>query len=235
MADFNTHILTAAAAGSFASTLGMKLLGLSSPDALLLTLATMAGGILPDVDLKYSTPGKALFTGLGALLALVWLFTSIHQFAALELWAVAVAGFLLVRYPVWWLFHQFTVHRGALHSLAAGLMFSFAASAGSFHLLGLGPLMSWLTGSFLGAGFLIHLLLDELFAVDFLGARIGRRFGSALKLIDTARLVPSCLLLFATLLLWFWTPTLEPLQLAWQSIGARSASPWRDALLPAWW
>lgn len=234
MANFNTHILSAAACGSLASTVCMKLIGLSSADALILTLATMAGGILPDIDLKYSTPGKALFTALGALLALAWLFANIHDYAAIELWTFATIGFLCVRYPAWWLFHQFTVHRGALHSVAAGLMFSFAASAGSFHILGLDPLTSWLIGSFLGTGVLVHLLLDELFAVDILGARVNHHFGSALKIIDTGRLFASCLVLFATLLLWFWTPSMQPLISAWQSIGTQSTTPWADAVLPAW-
>ncbi len=234
MANFNTHILSAAACGSLAATVCMKLVGLAPADALVLTLAAIAGGVLPDIDLKHSTPGKALFTGLGTLLALSWLFASIHEFAAIELWVVAGAIFLCVRYLAWRLFDQFTVHRGALHSLAAGLMFSFAASAGSFHFLGLDPLMSWLVAGFLGAGFFIHLALDELFAVDIMGARVNNRFGSALKIIDTKRLFPSCLVLFAALLTWFWTPTLHPLTNAWETISANSATPWADALLPAW-
>ncbi len=54
----------------------------------------------------------------------------------------------------------------------------------SAYALGQGPITAWMAGLFVFIGFLIHLILDEIYAVDFSGARLKRSFGSALKLFD---------------------------------------------------
>jgi hypothetical protein len=91
-------------------------------------------------------------------------------------------------------------------------------------------LQSWLLGFFMTLGYLIHLVLDELFSVDFTGVRVRRSFGTALKPLDVNQLPASCLVLFITLVAWFWTP---PYVIAWQRWQALY-TPWRTALLPDW-
>jgi hypothetical protein len=228
MADFNTHVIGAAAASSLAATICMKLINLPVADALLLTSIGTIGGVLPDIDLKYSTPSKLLFGLLGTLLAMSWLFSHIEAFTVLELWVIALLVFLSVRFPLWWLFHQFTTHRGALHSLAAAMMFSFATAAAGEHLLNLSASLSWLLAIFMAAGYVLHLALDEAYSVDFMGARIKRSFGSALKILDSQKLLPSCVVLFVALVVWFWTPTAAPIVDQWKSID----TDWLPVLLP---
>ncbi|MFT6641884.1 MAG: hypothetical protein ACJAUZ_002888, partial [Flavobacteriaceae bacterium] len=65
MADFNTHILGATVVVSLGATCCTKLLGLSMTDGLMLTVAGLVGGILPDIDLKQSQPSRLLFSLLG--------------------------------------------------------------------------------------------------------------------------------------------------------------------------
>ena len=43
---------------------------------------------------------------------------------------------------------------------------------------------AWLTGLFVLIGFIIHLVLDEIYSVDVEGAVIKKSFGTALKLFD---------------------------------------------------
>ena len=52
-----------------------------------------------------------------------------------------------------------------------------------------------MAGLFVLLGYIIHLILDEIYAVDFTGAHLKRSFGSALKLFESRS--PSASLLMA--------------------------------------
>lgn len=211
MANFNTHIFAAAGLASVAATVTAKLLNMPPETAVLFTLCGTIGGIAPDIDLKYSLPSKLLFSVLAGMLALTLAFAHMDSYTVTELVLGAVGIFLLVRYPVWGLFHQLTVHRGALHSVAAAMMFSFATAAAGEKLFGLAAIDSWLSACFMFGGCMVHLVLDEIYSVDFMGARIKRSFGSALKIVDAQRVLASCAVLFVSLVLWIWTPPIGPL------------------------
>ncbi len=228
MADFNTHIFAAAAAASFGATVCTKLLDLPVSTALLLTVGGCIGGVLPDIDLKYSMPSKILFSVFGAIASIAWMFARLSDFTVSELWVFAIVIFLMVRFPLWALFHQFTVHRGSLHSLAAALMFGILTAVVAEHVLNTASDTSWLLAGFVVAGVLVHLILDEVYSVDFMGARIKRSFGSAFKLLDTQRLSASCLVLFVSLVAWFWTPSTDELVARWH----QNDTNWTELLLP---
>ena len=230
MADFSTHVFGAAALCSFGATFATKLLALPMTEGLMLTVAGTVGGILPDIDLKVSWPSRLLFGLLGAVAALSWLFANVPRLTVLELWLAAVGIYALVRYPLHWLFHAVTVHRGALHSLAAAVMAALLMAAGGTHLLGADPATSWLHALFLGAGYVLHLVLDELYSVDFTGMTIKRSFGTALKPIDTDRLPASCVVLFTAIVAWSFAPDVGPFLELWNDVGAR----WRGTLVPRW-
>jgi len=230
LADFSTHVFSSAALGSLGATLAVKLLEIPMWSASTLVTATLVGGILPDIDLKYSWPSRVLFATLGLIAGLAWLFAHVAAFTALELWLGALAVFLLVRYPMWWSFHTFTDHRGILHSLIAAIMAGVLMAASAYRWLGVDAISSWLLALFLTAGYLLHLLLDELFSVDFMGVRIKRSFGSALKLMDTTQIPASCLVLFVTMTAWFWTPDVSELL----SVLSTLKNSWQTALVPGW-
>jgi len=232
MADFNTHVLAAAATASFAATICTKWLNLPVSTALLLSVGGTIGGVLPDIDLKYSVPSKILFSILGAISSLIWLFAEVDNYSVLELWIFALLLFLLVRYPLWALFHQFTVHRGSLHSLIAVIMFGLLTAVVGEQVLKLPALTSWLLSAFVSLGALVHLTLDEIYSVDFMGVRIKRSFGSALKLLDAERLPASCIVLFICLVAWFWTPSLEELNTLWETERQMNKTPWKELLWP---
>jgi hypothetical protein len=97
---------------------------------------------------------------------------------------VVMAGcYLLVRYVVRFLFQRLTVHRGMFHSVPAMLI----AGLGVF-LLHHGP--DTRTRMFLAGGtmlgFLSHLVLDEIYSVNFMGFhfKLNKYAGSALKLFS---------------------------------------------------
>lgn len=230
MADFNTHILGATLVISLGATCCTKLLGLSMSDGLMLTVAGVVGGILPDIDLRQSQPSRVLFSLLGLIASLAWLFANLASYSGLELWLGSLALYLLVRYPVWWLFHKITTHRGILHSLIAAVMAGVFMSAIAWQHMNTSELQSWLLGIFLTAGYLIHLSLDEIYSVDFSGVKIRRSFGSALKPLDFEQIPASCLVLFITGMAWFWTPSYA---IAWDQCQLLLTD-WRSSLLPGW-
>lgn len=222
MANFSTHLTGAAASAGLLSTLFLKAELVTASEALVLTLAGTVGGILPDIDLKYSYPSKILFTLIGTLAALMWMFTSTLNLAIVELWLLGLGLFLLVRYPFWGLFHHFTVHRGSVHSVVAAVMFAFLTAACTHRIFNLDSVMAWLAALFVFLGFLFHLLLDELYSVDFLGHRIKKSFGSAMKLFDFDRIGATVLMLFITLVSWFYTPSPQVLLERFSSSESRT-------------
>lgn len=230
MADFNTHVFTATVAASLGATVCSKVLELPVSTALLLIVAGAIGGVLPDIDLKYSLPSKILFSIWGAIAALAWVFARLNNYTVLELWVVAIAIFLAIRFPVWALFHQFTVHRGSLHSIAAAIMFAMLAAIVGDKVLHQTSMVCWLLASFVLIGVLIHLILDEVYSVDFMGVRVKRSFGSALKLLDTQRLAATCLILFVSMVAWFFTPDTTGLFAQWSALDIH----WRSLLLPTY-
>jgi hypothetical protein len=60
---------------------------------------------------------------------------------------------------------------------------------------------------FMFSGFILHLLLDELYSVDFMNRRIKRSFGTALKVVDSKQPYGSGLIVALSLAIWFATPS----------------------------
>ena len=230
MADFNTHVFGAAAVVSLGAICATKLLALTMPEGLTLMIVGMVGGVLPDIDLRSSQPSKALFSVLGVFAGLAWLSANLQSFTGLELWLGTITVYLLVRFPTAYVFHRMSVHRGVLHSLIAAIMAGVLTCAVAYQQMHTSELQSWLLGLSMMLGYLVHLLLDELFSVDFTGVRIRRSFGSAVKVLDTQQLPASCLVIFVTLVAWFWS---APYQLALAQLSERY-SDWEPVLLPQW-
>jgi hypothetical protein len=182
MANFKTHFFTAAGLSGVAAISCMKAgITPSTETPILLGLGTL-GGLLPDIDSENSVPIRISFTLLAFLLAFLTMFLFVGRYTVLELAAIWLGVFLGVRYMILELFIAFTTHRGAIHSVLAALFFGLGTASLSYHLFERPYLSSWLYGCFIILGFLIHLLLDELFSVDLLGRRVKRSFGTALKL-----------------------------------------------------
>lgn len=232
MANFNTHLTVAAAGSALLSTLSLKAGYVGVADAFLLTLTGTTGGILPDVDLKYSYPSKILFSLLATLAAMLWVFSTDIPLSILELWMLGLGIYLLIRYPVWLAFHRLAVHRGSIHSVAAGLLAAFITAALCHHLFGRDEFISWMAACSMFCGFILHLGLDELYSVDFIGYRIKRSFGSALKLVDTKHIMGTGLILLLSIAIWFYTPSAETFITTLRTEGALGKL--QEGLIPDW-
>src|SRR5262249_48261037 len=95
--------------------------------------------------------------------------------------AVLIGTYVLIRFGVSWLFKRLTVHRGIYHSIPAMAIAGLAVFL-LYHSSDL-TIRAFLAGGMM-LGFLSHLVLDELYSVNFLGLkfRLNKYAGSALKL-----------------------------------------------------
>jgi hypothetical protein len=210
MANFSTHITVAAAGAGLLSVLCLQV-GLATPgDALALALMGTIGGILPDIDLEHAYPSRIMFSLFGIIAAFLVVFSAKNDLSIVELWGIGLTTFALIRFPIWKIFYQYTRHRGSIHTLVAALLFMFLASAFSYRILGKDPFMAWLMGLFVLLGFILHLLLDELYSVNFMNSKIKKSFGTALKILDWKNREASTLLVCTAIVAWAVAPDSSP-------------------------
>lgn len=184
MANFATHIgVGTVVSGALATvTLGADVIDRQSLVAV--ALAGVVGSILPDIDLKDSRPSKALFSGLAIFFSFAVLFCAAGKYSLVELWILWLGTLGGIRYGAHAVFHQIAIHRGVWHSLLAAVFSALCAVLVFKYMLGFHDGIAWLGGAFLAAGYLTHLILDELYSVDVMDTRIKASFGTALKLAD---------------------------------------------------
>ena len=197
MASYRGHLAFAGMLGAGYGAAGWWSWGLDwGPVGLAVGLTTV-GGLLPDLDSDSGRPVRELF-GAAATIAPLLLYDRLHlEGVTVERTLVLMGGvYLFVRYVLAHLFKRWTVHRGMFHSLPA----LFIAGL-SVYLLCRDPdvrLRGYLAGGVM-LGFLSHLVLDELYSVDFNGVRLrlNKYAGSALKLVSPS--LPATVATYAVL------------------------------------
>lgn len=185
MANFTTHIGAGTVVSGVLATLTLAADVVAPENLVAVTMAGVLGSVLPDIDLKDSRPSRAMFSGLAIFMSFAVLFTVATRYSVAELWVLWLGTLIAVRYGLHALFHHLAVHRGIWHSLLAAA-FSACLTAVIFkHVLGRHEGVAWLAAGFMAVGYLVHLLLDEIYSVDVMDTRVKSSFGTAMKLIDT--------------------------------------------------
>ncbi len=226
MANFNTHLSIAAAASTGAALICVNIHLIAVSDMPWLVFLGTVGGMLPDIDANNSRPVKLLFN----VLALMGVATALQVFksdySSYQLLSIAAATYLLIRYGVFALFNNLTVHRGVFHSLLAAVFFALLMTCISYYFVHWDVLHAWLNGLFIALGFIVHLFLDEFYSVDLSNSRIKKSLGTALKLFSYTNVTASALLTICTLALYWMTPSPIPLVKVWEE------ALWNDYLTP---
>ena len=187
MASFRGHLAFSASLGAAYGGLIAWQLEVNWGTAVLAGGLTAVGGMLPDLDSDSGVPVREMFSLAGIVMPLMF----IRRFLTLglELDQILVAlgiVFVVVRYGVSYIFKRFTVHRGMFHSIPAMFIAGFAT-----FLLYPHQLISSRLAVTIGVmiGFFSHLLLDEIYAVDFRGLKpaLNQFAGSALKFTSKSK------------------------------------------------
>lgn len=196
MAMFRQHVTFSTVLGvGYAA--GLRYLGAEWVHAGLAGGLCGVSGMLPDLDSDSGRPVKELFGALAV--GVPFLFLRRWEGAGYSTEATILLGaavYFAIRFGLAWVFKHVTVHRGMFHSLPAAVIAAEAVylayntpdSYGRVTLAG-GVLI----------GFLSHLLLDEIWAVDANGLtiRLNKAAGSAMKLFSQS--IPATLLTWAVL------------------------------------
>ena len=162
-------------------------------------LVTAVGGLLPDLDHPIGVEIKGLTGLLGVVAAMaVWDYAEVrlpNVSFEVVIWAVVLTYFT-VRYGLRRASAFAMVHRGISHSVPACLAWGCLAYLyypSVYH-----PLRVLVAVAVM-AGFLSHLVLDEICSFDLVGHRVKSSFGTALKF--WARSAGSTLVIYVVLFL----------------------------------
>jgi hypothetical protein len=229
MAGFYGHISTSTALGVVVGAVGVWHFHYDWGTVLLAGGLTAIGGMLPDLDSDSGVPVRELF-GLAGVLIPLLLFERIRRYGLTpeQLFVLLAGTYMVVRFGVSEVFKRITVHRGMYHSIPAMLIAGLAVFL--MHRPEQAIVAEELQRRVYLAigvmtGFLSHLVLDELFAVDLMGVvpKLNQFAGSALKLKSDSW--------FATLLTYAILCTLG--YLAWASTGSAAwEQTWSQTITP---
>lgn len=179
MAGFKTHITTSCTLGVAYGTFGVYH-GLPIESAAVAGTLCGIGGMLPDIDSDSGVPLREVM-GFAAAVTPTLLLERFQQlgFNYEQLVLAGTASYCLVRFGLAKLLMKYTVHRGMFHSIPALLIFTGLAFlvCGSMNLQ-----LRYFKAGGVFLGVLSHLVLDEIYAVDWRHARLKKSFGTALKL-----------------------------------------------------
>lgn len=179
MAAFREHVTFSTVLG-VGYAVGLKTMGYDPSHALLAGSLCGVAGMLPDLDSASGKPVREMFSFLATVSALIFF----HRLGEgdLEFRMLLAAGlYLFIRFGFSYIFKQLTVHRGMCHSIPAALIAGLATYLAFGNLDHRGALA--MAGGVL-IGFVSHLVLDEIYAVQFNGVKVklNQFAGSALKL-----------------------------------------------------
>jgi membrane-bound metal-dependent hydrolase YbcI (DUF457 family) len=206
MASYRGHLTFAGILGAGYGSLALLQWHWDWGPALIAAGLTTLGGLLPDLDSDSGVPLRELF-GVSAAVVPILLFSGVYAScngSTEQTLVVLAAIYLFIRYGLSLVFKHFTVHRGMFHSIPALLIAGLATYL-------IYPSTDLRLRAFLSVavmlGFFSHLLLDELYGVDFMGSRLRlhTQAGRPLKFYSkswTATLTAYSLLALLTWLAW---------------------------------
>lgn len=229
MASFYGHITTSATLGAAVGAFGVWQFNYDWGVVFLAAGLCAIGGMLPDLDSDSGIPVREMFGLAGVLVPLLLVGRLRRLDLTPEQILVIMAGaYLLVRYGLSEVFRRITVHRGMYHSVPAMLIAGLAVFL--MHRPD-GPIAGqelqkrFYFAAAVMIGFLSHLVLDELFAVDLMGVvpKLNQFAGSAVKLWSQSW--PATLLTYAILCALGY--------MAWVSTGSPTLEQaWRQTITP---
>jgi membrane-bound metal-dependent hydrolase YbcI (DUF457 family) len=181
VAGFRTHVTVSSVLGVVYGGAAVQPLGFETDAAVLAAGLTAAGGMLPDLDSDSGVPVRELFGLAAAVVPLLLVPRMVHVGMSREaILASLLVGYVFIKYVVANVFRRLSVHRGMYHSIPAmfiaGLVvyLAYHTPDRSVRLLLAGGVM---------LGFASHLILDEVYSVDWRGLKpkLKSSAGSAFK------------------------------------------------------
>ncbi len=169
MADFKTHLTVGTATGFGLSMFAYMVDWISNIYmAVIVFFATSIGSFLPDMDSESGLPVKIIF-GMYAYLAatLAMYFVSNLGLNFIFVLLAPALAFIIVKVFLEKIFNKFTSHRGIFHSVPA-ILIVFLICLLIASKTNLPVKEQFIISLSVAMGYFCHLLLDEIFAFNFL-------------------------------------------------------------------
>lgn len=181
MADFKTHMAVSTTTGAVLALAGYQS-GLPETTCILAGGLCSVSGMLPDLDSDSGRPLREATT-LGAAVVPMLMVERFQrmQFSHESMVLAAAVVYFAIRFFVAEIFRRYTVHRGMWHSVPAALI----AGLFAFLIMSSEDIRPRLFKTVaVVVGFMSHLILDEIWSVDFRRGKYSFKssFGTALKL-----------------------------------------------------
>ena len=202
MAGYREHISVSGLCGAAYGAAASLILGFTPVQSALAGCLTWVAGMLPDLDADGGKPVREIFGLLGAIAPLVAIRHLMRWCGSVDgVVLSAIVIYALTRYGGAAVLKKLSVHRGMFHSIPAMLIASelmFLAYVSD------SIAVKCLMAGGVAIGFMSHLLLDELYSVQWSGLRLklSKSAGSAFKL-TSSRLLPN-VFTYATLMFLTW-------------------------------
>ncbi len=187
MANFKTHITTSTVLGVAYGVGAHVVFGIPLQPCLIAGGLCSLAGMLPDLDSDSGVPVREML----CLVSVVVPMLMVPRFIALGLSCdnmvlASAVVYVGIRFGIGAIFKKYTVHRGMWHSIpAAGIAGLFMFLVCMTEDVGIRVFKSWAVV----IGFVSHLILDEIYAVDWQGkkVRVKKSFGTAMKFFSKRR------------------------------------------------
>ncbi|MCH2200395.1 MAG: metal-dependent hydrolase [Fuerstiella sp.] len=183
MAGYREHISVSGMMGLGYAFAAIFLFNYSAVQAAIAAILTWIAGMLPDLDSETGRPVREL-SGVTAAVApmLVFQHSASLGVASDRAMLVSLMMYGAVRYGAPYILGKLTVHRGMFHSIPA-LLIAAELTFLCYYSEELRVRLLMAVG--VGIGFLSHLVLDEMYSVQWNGVRIRlkKSAGSALKMM----------------------------------------------------
>jgi len=184
MADFRTHITASSVLGVAYGGVAHAFFDVPLSTSVLAGGLCAVSGMLPDVDSDSSRPLRESLAFAAAVVPMMM----VDRFQQLR-WSpesIVLAGaalYVFVRFALGELLRRYTVHRGMFHSLPAAVIsgeLAFLLTSGTDL-----RLRVYKAGAVV-AGYVTHLVLDEVYSLDWHRGRLRlkKSFGTALKMFS---------------------------------------------------
>ncbi len=208
MASFEQHINTAVVATGIL-IVPLHSAGLLDIHQSLLALSLgIFGTMLPDLDSNHSKPTQIVFKMSSIFLPLIVLLSIPYILPILYIIGIWILSSIILHYVFFKIFLSITSHRGLFHSIPMGVFFGLSTVLISYNIMDGDKTFSLIAGFFIFFGFMVHLVLDEIFSINVLGLEVKRSFGSALKFYAKNNILGT-VLLYALIVMMFYTISLD--------------------------
>jgi len=182
MAGYREHISVSGLCGICYGTSATLAFGFTPLQGALAGVLTWVAGMLPDLDSETGKPVREVF-GLVAAIAPFAMMGHLMKWGGSAEGAIflAIVLYALIRYGAATVLGKISVHRGMFHSIPA---LAIAAELAYLGYKNDAISVKLLMAGGVALGFLSHLVLDEMYSVEWSGVRVRlkKSAGSALKL-----------------------------------------------------